>query len=80
VNPCPQHAKLRKDFELTLKQYRAGIEKTNAATLSVDPVEFKVAQEKTKEIEQAYKAAFEAYWKHCEQHQCETTGLIFNVR
>jgi hypothetical protein len=53
-----------------MKRYRAEIEKTNAATLSIDPVEFKVAQEKTNQIEQAYEEAFGAYWQHCE-HQCE---------
>ena len=67
---CMELTKLRKNFEQVMKRYRAEIENTNAATLSVDPVEFKIAQEKQREIEQAYKEASDAYLRHCEQHQC----------
>jgi hypothetical protein len=69
---CTQLAKLHKNFELAMKRYRTEIEKINVDALSVDPVEFKIAQEKQREIERAYKEASDAYLQHCEQHQCET--------
>jgi hypothetical protein len=73
---CAKLADLRKNLELAMRRYRVEVETTNVATLSVDPVEFRIAQEKKREIERAYREAFHAFVQHCEQHQCETNRTL----
>jgi hypothetical protein len=68
---CTERDNLRKSVELVTKRYRAEIEEISVATLSVDPVEFKTAQERYRTIEKAYKKASAALVQHCEQHKCE---------
>jgi hypothetical protein len=67
---CLESDKLRKNFELAVKRYNAEMHETNLATSSVDPVEFRKAQQKQREIEQVYKNAWEAYFRHRGEHRC----------
>jgi hypothetical protein len=76
MKPCVQRDRLRKKFELAIKRYQAQIEQTNLAASSVDPVQFKLAQEKQMAIQKAYNSASGAFFQHCEQHQCETTATL----
>jgi hypothetical protein len=78
--PCAQRAQLQKDLEEAMRRYGAEVEKTKIGTFSVDPVEFKISQDKMREIKHVYKEALDAYRQHCKQHQCEDTGLIIDVK